>query len=104
MIKLILLMIVCSNIVCISCYRKYKSSFEKLAFYNAITGLVVLPISIVGVFLSATNIQGIHGNTSIYSLVIIIWAITVLISLFGVVNLIIKSLKNSPNNSLKQNK
>ena len=104
MIKLILFFIVCSNVACISCYRKYKSPFEKVAYYSGIAGLVVLPISIIGMFLSATNIQGIHGDTSIYGLVIFLWAITVLISVIAVINFIIKSFKNSPNKPLKQDK
>ncbi|MCB5225330.1 hypothetical protein JAO78_000670 [Alishewanella sp. 16-MA] len=95
MLKLILFIIVCANIGCLICYRKYQSYFEKVAYYNAIAGLIVLPVSIVGVFLSATNIQGIHGDTSIYGLVIFIWAITVLISLVAVVNLILKNIKNN---------
>ena len=72
MIKLILFFIVCSNVACISCYRNYKSSFEKVAFYSGIAGLVVLPISIIGLFLSVTNIQDIHGDISIYGLVIFV--------------------------------
>ncbi|MDC8829363.1 hypothetical protein [Alteromonas gilva] len=94
MLTLFLLIVVCANVVCIGCYRKYKSPFEKVAFYSGIIGIVALPVNIVGLFLGATNIQGVHGDLSIFLLVFIVWAATAIISVVANINLIIRKVKS----------
>ncbi|NVK55880.1 MAG: hypothetical protein HWE26_09705 [Alteromonadaceae bacterium] len=93
LLTLFLLTVVCAYVVCIGGYRKYKSTFEKVAYYNGIIGLVALPIAIVGMLLTVTNIQGIHGDLSIFTLVLIVWAATAIISVVAIINLFIRKIK-----------
>ena len=92
MIRMLLCLIVCINVCAIYYFRNYLSSSEKAAFYSGITGLVCLPLAGMGLLLSATNIQGIHGDLGGYSLVITILFFATCTSAYSLGKLLFKRM------------
>lgn len=89
MLSLLFLLAIVINVSAIKYFRKYSDSEEKKAFYSGILGLVLFPISIIGGVLSATNIQGIHGDLNGFTIILFLCFIATCYSGYSVGKLLI---------------
>lgn len=79
MLLLIILAALSLSVISIVVFRKSSTDAEKIGFVCGIISLVSFPFGVLGVLVSAFNIQGIFNHLTGWGIFSLVWLISILL-------------------------